>query len=479
MISIITSTHNGRKDKLEAAIKSVLEQTYQDYEMVIVDDASNDGTIDMVSPYLEKYPGKFKYIHRDECFGNDTRPKNQGIMDSSGEYIAFLDSDNTYRPDHLQALYQEIQRSNVDIVYGDRMLFGEVQGMGVFHDFEPYLLMRRNYIDTSDVLIKRDVLFSVGGFDERYKKYIDWNLWVRLAKAGYKFKHLPLVITNYYVGKDTKSARKEDEKSFSVPAWDAFECEIDVPHLHEVKEPKVAIFSLTMDRLEDTKTCFESMYKTAGYEFDHFVIDNGSKDETDGWLLDLEQQKPNKVYVELNDDNKGISIGSNQAIEFITDNTGFAGLQQKPYDIIVKVDPDALFLTDGWLAKMVDIWKSNHMFVMSPYIQGLKDNPGGAQRSEYGHIKGEIIGLTKHVGGIVCFADAKIYNNFRWDEHQTLHGVQDVEFSTYARMNGYQCCYLENYFVEHIGGTEGQHKKYPDYFKRREYEKTHAYGDKE
>jgi hypothetical protein len=127
---------------------------------------------------------------------------------------------------------------------------------------------------------------------------------------------------------------------------------------------------------------------------------------------------------------------------------------------------------------MVDIWKSNRKLALSCYIEGLKDNPGGAPRIVYGKICNELIGMTRHLGGIVHFVDARAYVDFRWPD-DTLHGNQDVEFSMYLASKGYQMGYLENYFVGHsIDGTEGSMKRYPEYFKRRRWEKCHQYGDK-
>ena len=117
-ISIITSTYN-RPERLIAAIESVKSQTFEDWEMIIVDDCSTDTTEQVVKGYLDD---KIKYIRLAENFGNDTRPKNVGIMASTGEYVSFLDDDNTYRPDHLQALINVLEREEVDGVYGDRFI---------------------------------------------------------------------------------------------------------------------------------------------------------------------------------------------------------------------------------------------------------------------------------------------------------------------------------------------------------------------
>lgn len=460
-VSVVISTFN-RSKLLKRAIESVLNQSYKDYEIIVVDDGSTDDTEAVATSYDLTY-------HKIEHFGCDTKPKNEGAKLAKGKYINFLDDDCVMRPDHLQALVNEIEKSDCDVVYGDRWVYEEEKSvaMGIFHDFDPYLLLRRNYIDTSDALIKREALFDIGGFDEKYKKYVDWNIWVRMAKMGKKFKRVPLVLTDYHVYPHSKSNRKEDEKGFCVPAWDPMDCVIEQPYLKEVKEPRVAIFSLTYDRLELTKQCFKSLNDTAGYSFDHFIIDNGSTDGTKEWLSDYADSRKDGTNIFLNQDNKGLSIASNQAIDII---------KEEKYDIIVKYDNDALSITKGWLAKMVEIYKSNRMLVMSPYIQGLKDNPGGAQRLDYGKVCGEMVGLTRHIGGIVHFVTAKAYDNFRWDETSPKHGVQDLELSTYLRSIGYQHCYLENYFTEHILGTEGQQAKFPEYFERRKSEKVEPYA---
>ena len=462
-ISIITSTYN-RPERLLAAIESVRNQTFEDWEMIIVDDCSTDTTEQVVKGYLDD---KIKYIRLAENFGNDTRPKNVGIMASTGEYVSFLDDDNTYRPDHLQALINVLEREEVDGVYGDRFIHidGKPHGIGVHADYEPMLLMTRNYIDTSDVLLKRDFLFDLGGFDERYKKFIDWNLWVRAAKAGKRLKRVPIVITDYNVHKGAKSMREEDTIN-NFPAWSPFDCEVRLDYLGKKEPLKVAIFSLTYDRLDYTKECFDSLYRTAGYKFDHFIVDNGSKDGTQEYLKTLEN--PNGlVNLKLNSENMGISIASNQALDMIK-NDG--------YDIIMKVDNDAFFKNQGWLAKMIDIYKAFPRFALSLYVEGLRDNPGGAVRVDYLTIRDELIGYTNHLGGICHFVEARAYDDFRWEEDSFLHGVQDMEFSQYLDRNGWYMGYLENWFVEHRDGTVGQHKKYKDYFERRKIEKTTKYA---
>jgi glycosyltransferase involved in cell wall biosynthesis len=485
MISVIISTFN-RSGRLKKAIQSVLNQTYPDFELIIVDDNSKDDTEKVVKSFKDKRIG---YIKRTKNSGTDARPKNQGIMASKGEYIAFLDDDNEFRPDHLMALYNELTRispipyvtqqiTTLDVVYGDRWLTDETgrikPQLGISMEFDPTYLMQRNFIDTSDVLIKRQTLFDVGGLDERWHKYLDWNLWVRMCKAGKKFKRVPLILTDYHLHAKMRSTNyktKGETNTTFVPEWDPYDVEVVLPNLgNTLRIPRVAIYSITYDRLAYTKKSFKSLNETAGYPFDHFVVDNGSTDETVVWLL----SKIDTERMVLNKSNYGISKASNQAIDLIKKNiyTPING----DYDIIVKWDNDCIGLTKGWLAKMVEVWQSNHMMALSCYVQGLRDNPGGAPRLGFGTVKGEMVGVTKHLGGICHFVDAKVYDSFRWDENSFLHGVQDMEMSQYLQYHGYSMGYLENFMVSHGPlGTESQKKDFPSYFERRTIEKQTRY----
>lgn len=495
-ISVVISTYN-RHERLKNAIDSVLNQTFRDFEIIVV----HDGPPKTPYPYGTE---DLEWIELPKNFGSDTKPKNTGILAAKGEYIAFLDDDNTWRPDHLQVLLKAIEKNpKIDVVYGDRWLIdlaGKIPSrLGMTSDFAIQVLLTKNFIDTSDVLVRREALFDVGGFDERYIKYVDWNLWIRMAKAGKQFLHVPIILTDYYLSKDAKSSvgdkYTQNEKrmiarwgeSSNHPDWKLFtdkeiemrltsdfgqyDLEIELPYLGEIKEPRVAIFSLTYDRLELTKKCFESLYKTAGYDFHHYIVDNGSTDGTKEYVEKLLTNIALNTWCSgqfpiFNKENKGISIASNQAVDYI---------KKSDYDIIVKVDNDAYFITPDWLKTMVKIWKSNHRLAMSPYPQGLRDNPGGAPRIGWGWIAGEYLGMTKHLGGLVHFVDVDAYKEWRWDEQDFLHGMQDLEFSQYLLQNGFQMGYLENYFVEHCEGTEGQQAKFPEYFERRRLEKTKRY----
>lgn len=449
MISVIITSYN-RPEMLLKAIESVKKQTYKDFEIIVVDDHSD------IEPTI---PEGVKYKRLEVNSGGPAKPRNEGIMMAKGEYVCFLDEDNTYREDHLALLHKAIQ--DCDVAYADRMVYenGEIKGIGVYSDYRLDILMEHNFIDTSDFIVRRQLLLDIGGWDERYKRMLDWNLMVRLGKLDCKFTHIPIILTDYYIHSDNLS------KKDPVIGWTPVDLDIELPFCgHEIKDPKIAIFTLTYDRREYTEVCFDTLYETAGQPFDHYIVDNGSTDGTVEYLKKLKNPL-GEIHLILNNDNKGIAIASNQAIDAMGDK----------YDIIMKSDNDAYYKNKGWLETMVKIWRSNRKIALSCYIEGLRDNPGGAPRIMYGEIKGEQLGVTKHLGGICHFVDARAYKDFRWDENSTLHFMSDLVFSNYLLSIGYGMGYLENWFCEHKDGTEGQEVKYKEYFERRKKERITKY----
>jgi len=454
-ISVILSTYNRAKKYLPKAIESVLNQTFKDFELIIVDDGSTDKTSEVVASYKDP---RIKY-HKIKHFGCDTKPKNVGTKRSNGEYLAYLDDDCQFRPDHLKALLNEIEKmSNVVLVYGDRWVHfedGKKKGqIGVHEDFNQAKLMSKNFIDTSDVLVKREAIFNVGGWDENIQKFVDWNLWVRLAKYGYVFKRVPIVLTDYLVHEDMKSVRIQEgrfDKDTGVfnPTFDPINCRINVGFIGKKKKPKVAIFTLCKNRLDYTKKMYASMVKTAGYPFDWYVVDNGSTDGTAEWL------KEQNVTVITNKKNEGIPHSSNQIIEII--KKGY-------YDYIMKADNDVLFKSFGWLETMINIYAVMRPFNLSLYPEGLSANAGGVNRYSYATIIGELLGFVPHLGGMTSMVPAEVYDDFKWPDVCFLRGGNDVLQSAWLNENSYQMAYMENYQAEHMDTTEGQAKKYPKYF---------------
>lgn len=498
LVSVIMSTYH-RPMELKRAIQSVIAQTYLNWELIVVDDHSPYENWQEVVNTLPNDP-RIQYHRLEKNHGKDTKPKNMGIMASKGEYICYLDDDCEFRKRHIERLVDEIEASKADVVYADQWLEGpEGQRMeGIAMDFNGQYLLKKNYIDTNEVLHTREAIFAIGGWDETLPRFVDWNVWVRMMKHGFRFRHVPEKLGIYHISKKNSATahpvRQWPDPFFGVlfePTFDPAGCYIYLPYLGndrlEEIQPSVAVFTLSYDRLEYTSRFFKTLRDTAGYGKLHwYVIEQGSKDGSVEWLQEhvvdfgasgtLVQDAGNPKgswvhngnnHVFFSPDNLGITLGSNKAIDEIKGS----GM----HDIIIKIDNDTKFMTLGWLADMVDLWKRNHLLYVSPYVEGLVHNPGGAPRVGHAKIGPYFVEVTQHVGGIFAMIDAHAYDKFRWQD-QFLHGNQDAEASRAFTRLGYMPMYLPIHRIEHSDGTEGQIEKFPDYFERRKKEKTQVYG---
>lgn len=466
-VTVLTATYK-RDDLLKRAIESVLNQTHKKFEYIIIDDDPSKATKELVESFKDD---RLHYITNEENPARThCRPLNTGLKKATGEYIAYLDDDNEWYPYHLEVLLNVMKDSDVDVAYCD-MLVEDPDGnqqQAIALDFDAQFLLNRNFIDTSNIMHTKDMAFNVGGWDEKIKRFTDWNLMVRMMKWGAKFKRVPIVATKYYIGlEDTQSSRTEVKSWFDPalgltmfePTFDPAGCYIFENYLKDnpsESNPKIAVMTKTYGRLDYTKRMYDSLKASTNLKWDWYVFDQGSDDGTIEWL-----EKSDAHYVNYNGENVGISKADNSLLDAM-DNK---------YDVVFHVDNDCEFMTRHCLNTLVDLWKRNHMLYMSPYVEGLVHNPGGAPRIGFANIGPYPVEVTQHIGGISAFIDAKAYKNFRWED-QFKHGNQDSEASLAFRKMGYMPCYIPIHRVMHMDTTIGQEKKYKDYFERRVKEKT-------
>ena len=220
---------------------------------------------------------------------------------------------------------------------------------------------------------------------------------------------------------------------------------------------KVAIYTLTRDRVEYTKECFASLQAKAGYSYDHYIIDNGSVDSTVSYLMGHAALFKQIV---LCDENLGISKASNLALKRIFDTDS--------YDLIIKFDNDCLVESDGILASIVELYKQlgpfGPKYILSPKVNGIKNQPYRGASIE---LAGKLVGLTAIVGGLFHCVPASVYKAYTYPEMLPLAKGQDDHFCDWVKKHGGQVGYIESLAVQHFKGTDQQAKDYPDYFERK------------
>ena len=176
LISVILPTFD-RADLLPRSISSVLAQTFTDWELIVIDDGSTDNTAEVVAAW-QKQSARIRYVRQANQGVGAAR--NRGVAEARGEYIACLDSDDEYRPAHLETRLALLRRYDLDLIQGGVQVAGK---QWVVDFFDPTKLIRISECVIGGTLFgKRSVFIELGGFcDLNYGE--DLDLWERAQKA--------------------------------------------------------------------------------------------------------------------------------------------------------------------------------------------------------------------------------------------------------------------------------------------------------
>lgn len=191
-VSAIITTHN-RRELVKCAIDSVLAQTYKNIECIVVDDASTDGTKEYLNNYILESKIKYLYINQRESKGGN-HARNIGIQIANGKYVAFLDDDDEWLPHKIER-QMKIVAENFDInfVYCGKIWETDFDVNSRFEDlildskYKSGDLSREVLIHiistTSTILVLRQLLLDVGGFDENLNYWQEYELSIRLLQC--------------------------------------------------------------------------------------------------------------------------------------------------------------------------------------------------------------------------------------------------------------------------------------------------------
>jgi glycosyltransferase involved in cell wall biosynthesis len=199
LVSVVIPTYN-RREKTLRAIKSVLNQEINNLEVIVVDDGSTDGTSD----FLKSKNLPIEIISKEN--GGVSNARNVGIKNSTGKYIAFLDSDDVWLPGKLNKQIEYFEKNpEVVLVYTDQFL--NIDGKNLeqtrFQRNRPNKKMSLpGFVDytpihTSTVLIKKEVFDKVGVFSEELSVHEDSELWNRVSDYG-DFGYIEEPLSVYY-----------------------------------------------------------------------------------------------------------------------------------------------------------------------------------------------------------------------------------------------------------------------------------------
>jgi glycosyltransferase involved in cell wall biosynthesis len=202
-VDVIIPAFNASK-YLPAALESVGSQTFEDWQIVLVDDGSTDNTAEVVAPFIDRFGPKLRYI-RQENHGMSAA-RNTAIRASTSEFIALLDADDVWIPSRLAESVQAFAaQPRAGIAYG-LITYMDQEGrpLGTFEGnvghaegrIAPYIYMRKVELPCVTVTIRRACIDEVGLFDETMRSTEDRDLWLRIA-LRHEVAFIPKVLAYY------------------------------------------------------------------------------------------------------------------------------------------------------------------------------------------------------------------------------------------------------------------------------------------
>ena len=214
-VSMIIPAHNMACYTVET-IESVLNQTFEDYETIVVDDGSTDNTKELLRPYIKNR--QILYIYK--ANGGAASARNAGFKISKGRYVAFLDCDDLWLPRKLETSVDFLDNhSETGFVY-NRAMNIDKEGNNLqlskgrcYSGMISEKLVLRNFIMNSSPVARRECFKKVGLFDEKLFYPADWDMWLRISEC-FPVEYIDVPLTKYRVG-DLSYFEKNIEKAKS------------------------------------------------------------------------------------------------------------------------------------------------------------------------------------------------------------------------------------------------------------------------
>ena len=242
-VSVIVTTYN-RKEHLTETIQSILNQTYQDFELIVVDNYSNYDFYSHINSFNDS---RIKpYQNRNN--GIIAINRNFGVAKANGDFLAFCDDDDIWHNQKLEKQLPHFQDNNIvgvgsnvifkSLVFYKNTYFGKSK-IG-YKDYCYYDSLLNNPVASSSAVIKKADFLIVGGFDQNSKfRFIeDWELWIRLMQRG-NFRIVTLPLITYRINFNDR-----DKSDITKRKLDVFKKHIDLGYITQsnIKEPKANIY---------------------------------------------------------------------------------------------------------------------------------------------------------------------------------------------------------------------------------------------
>ncbi|MCU7497217.1 MAG: glycosyltransferase, partial [Ignavibacteria bacterium] len=508
-VSIVIPVFN-KVELTKKCLESLYENTPEelDFEVIIVDNASTDGTRQYLG-FAQQCFSSLTYITNSENAGF-AKANNLGISRSRGKYIVCLNNDTEPQPGWLEALVQIAENDKSVAAVGSKLLFpnGTIQHAGVIVaqklnpdvEDEKFMPTHIHYglsgdlpeagfaktyqvLTAASLLIRKDAFLQVGGFDEQYwNGYEDVDLCFKLSSKGWKLVYQPESIVIHHEsqsGPERFSKNKENvrlllsrwmgkikpdylinDKNKGILAGNG-KIGLYTPPLENMplsqndntkaKGPFVSIIVLTFNGLKYNKEFINSVLKFTKCPYELIVVDNASKDGTVEYLGKLGEKHPN-IHVIYNEINLGFPAAVNQAIKAAAGN-------------FVLVANNDIVVTENWLERMVEIGLSEPKIgivgTISNAVSGVQIDKNAKYKTmpemhRYAKkVRKENAGRYlefPRVAFLCTLIKKEVINALGGlDERFSPGNFEDDDFCLRAEKAGYKAIIAKDVFIHHYG----------------------------
>lgn len=368
LISFLIPVYNVEGEYLKECLESVLAQTYDNFEICIVDDASvSEETIDVLNEYEKNERIRIK---RRKQNGHISKATNDALKMAKGEYIALMDDDDLLAPNALMEVVRVLNKDRkIDMVYTDEDkigLDGERCDPNFKSDYAPDSLLSSNYISHLGVL-RKTIVEKVGGFRVGYEGAQDYDLYLRFTEETDRIYHIPKVLyhwrkipgstsmeignKNYALERGRLALRDAlDRRGIKGKVRIAEKCPYYYIEYKIEGSPRVSIIIPTRDHAGMTRSCLESIYaKTTYSNYEVIVVDNGSKEKDTLAMFDEFGSKYDNFRVIKAD------------IEFNYAKLNNLAVKESKADYILLLNNDTTVITPNWIELMVGYASQRHV----------------------------------------------------------------------------------------------------------------------
>ncbi len=475
LVSVVIPTYN-RPQMLAEAVRSVLNQTENNIEVIVVNDAGQP-----VEEVLKSFKEPRLRLVTHPVNKGLAASRNSGIAVASGKYIALLDDDDLFLPEHLQTALGVLSVQH-PVVYTDawRVTWQKLNETYVeidkrvpySMDFERNKLLLGNISPVNCFVFDRLLAIKAGLFDESLSTLEDWEFWIRLSGLA-AFRHIPqaTVQVNWRTdGTTMTSSRQQEFSKNRETIYKRYQKELkQIPNVQEIldefnaiwsqdarpvpvsDQPLVSLIMLTLNALEYTQKAITTILKYTDTPYEIVIIDNGSSDGTVDYLKNLAGSH-SQIRPFFNSQNTGFAAGNNQ------------GVAAARGEYVFLLNNDVL-VSAGWLENMLNAVRMDEQIGMAG---PLTNSISGFQRvaevpytDETGFHQfaasmqqryGGRISPRRRLAGFAVLLKKSVYEQVGGlDTRFGTGNYEDDDLCLRVRAAGYSLVVHEGTFIHHYG----------------------------